>query len=899
MISTKKTLFIILFFSTFLFFVFCSNDPLSSNDKNSWEYGVTIKDTLVDPSITDVLINCPGAISIRIPAGTSNQPLQLLIRNLDSYPDGNGDFLKMLSVYDVTLGNMNKFATPLEITFPFDASEAANGIFGNRVGAAWYIDSLQSWHVFADPVIDTVNRTITIRSDHLTKLAKYGWKNLQGFTHYHRTPHFTIYWAEGKVPSNTLYISPFTLGHTGTIPHYIEDMSLYLEQAYDTLTSKGLSLPGQTEVYVQDISPDDGRASFLGYILINNTLKTDSEKSMAEALPSVCAHELLHISQDYYYMQLFSDYSSKWWLEATAVLADRMVWPAKKIFEAEHYADMSIINQLHRPWDDCNSDPEYYIAGGFLSYLSAFRTGSRLNVAEIIKEAGKATTLSYIRTILDNYIKTSLSGQGIGQEYCDYLKWAQSQNGHINLPISAPSPKSNFGCVSNCFLTDNSIKNNALTLSRLSAHFIKIKPSDTTVSAAVIKLSQKDAGLHCAIYRSSPGSSTLIKPLEMADSATVNFNSKTEWFDVLIVNMNKDNSGNITVSTKGLTKPFISSISPSQGKPGDLVTINGKNLGDNNGDTLFFGSVRATSISSWTNTSIKATVPQGAQGCLVSVKSDNITSNMKQFTITGIPQIISVETYSSVNRAGNSIFDLIGTGFGITPGEVFFGTVPAPVVSDMWGDKIIKVQIPFNATTDTITVKTANGQVSAPYPKDFISIAEYLDHMKEFEVYIAGEATFSWSDCNGGGSETRKVYTGSSSTGMNCTFSQNSYVCTLSSQNAEYKVSVSLTINKGATPHLTTISGTSIRNVYYGSAPDGTYNRDEYKVTFTNVPLYDSTQCQFGAFGPLSSNYLTSIDLKEYRWSEACSTMVVKSATALSYTDSSYRGDGIVINNLE
>lgn len=880
-------------------FLYCSHESISGSNGPVWEYGDIIKDTMIDCSVQDVVISCPGKISIFIPAGIINRPAQLKIRELDSYPESNDDHLKMLKVYDVTIDSLHFFQDSLQITFPYEIIEAQNGIFGNRVGAAWYLDSLKKWHTFSDVKIDSINRTISFFTNHLTKLGKFGWNNLQGFTDFYNTVHFTIYWTENKVPSNSMYLTPYPAMQTGTDPHFISDMGYYLEQAYDTIVKNGLSLPSKIDVYVQDISPDDGRASFLGYIMINNTFKNG--KSLTDALPSVCAHELLHISQDYYYMQLFSEYTSKWWLEATAVLADRMVWPAKTVHEAESYADEVLINQLHNPWDDCNSDPEYYTAGGFLSYLSAFRTGNKLNVPQIIKECGKATTVSYIRTILDEYIKSTLGGSGIGQEYCNYIIWAQSQNGHIDIQNSAPVTKGgNFNCVTAIFPYNTEMKSNILTLQRLSVRYVKVKPSDTTISAVSVSVPNKDPDIYCAVYVSSPAGTFLSKVMESGDSTVVGLKPKTEWVDILCVNKHKDNAASITINTRAVMKPFITSISPSEGKPGDIVTINGVNLGDNIGDTLFFGSIKATSISSWTQKSIKATVPAGAHGCLVSVKSDNITSNLKQFTITGIPQITSVGTYSTVNRAGNSIFDLSGTGFGFTQGKVFFGSAEAQVVSNQWGDKIIKIRIPFDAIVDSITVITANGQPSTPYYKDYISIPEYLNNMKEFDVYIAGTATFMWNDCNGAGSETKKVYTGASPTGMDgCVFSPFAYSCSTSTNSADIKTNVYISVNHGTRPGLTTISGTCTKICDYGSNPDGASDMDVYTVSFKELPLYDTLQCQFGIFGPGAVNYFTSIDLKEYRWNEACSTTVIRSANTLTCTDSTYRGDGVMVNIIE
>jgi hypothetical protein len=93
---------------------------------------------------------------------------------------------------------------------------------------------------------------------------------------------------------------------------------------------------------------------------------------------------------------------------------------------------------MHKAWDDCASDPAWYVAGGFLTYLAAHRIGTAANPAEMIKQAG-ANSLSYIRTALDGYLKSSLQSQGIGTEFHNYIVWAYEGAGPIALQRSNPS----------------------------------------------------------------------------------------------------------------------------------------------------------------------------------------------------------------------------------------------------------------------------------------------------------------------------------------------------------------------------------------------------------------------------------------------------------------------------
>jgi hypothetical protein len=83
------------------------------------------------------------------------------------------------------------------------------------------------------------------------------------------------------------------------------------------------------------------------------------------------------------------------------------------------------------------------------------------------------------------------------------------------------------------------------------------------------------------------------------------------------------------------TKPSITSLSPTSGVDGSSVTITGTNFGASQGSsTVSFGGVNAA-ITSWSKTSIKATVPSLAVGAAnVTVNVGRVSSNAAAFTVT-------------------------------------------------------------------------------------------------------------------------------------------------------------------------------------------------------------------------------------------------------------------------
>ncbi len=97
--------------------------------------------------------------------------------------------------------------------------------------------------------------------------------------------------------------------------------------------------------------------------------------------------------------------------------------------------------------------------------------------------------------------------------------------------------------------------------------------------------------------------------------------------------------------------PAIYSLSPTSGSFGTSVTLTGKDFGSSQGSsTVTFGGAPATSITSWSNTSIVVTVPAGASSGNVIVTVSGINSNGLNFAIT--PTGWSDQDVGSVGVAG-------------------------------------------------------------------------------------------------------------------------------------------------------------------------------------------------------------------------------------------------------
>jgi len=578
-------------------------------------------------------------------------------------------------VYEITLGTQHVFQKSLNITLNFDPTKLVEGKLKYKIGAAYYNESTNKWSIFKDVKIDSVNNTVSFPTTHLTKLSWWHFKRVIGYTDYLTSPHFIIYWTDGKVPSDTDYKSTLT-NHKGTAPHYIQDILYYLEEARQVYDDKNLTVPKDTtnkaEVRILELPKGvDGNTSYFGFIRISQNIKADNEFSQEELVKITCAHELLHYVQDYYYMFTFEGNIIKWWLEATAVQADRIVWPNKTKFEAINYANNRLGTQLERSWDDCNEDPNWYIAGGFLTYLTTYRDGPKLSIPKIIMETGKATKISYFRTIINNYLKSNLSSYGIGHEYRDYIKWAYEHSGPIKINYLPPLQAGNAKYVVPVRLTEDKANwNQTVTVPYLAAKMVKIiSPTSQGASSFEIVLNNSDTQIEHYVYVSDRNKTTYKKYLVKNDTLRINLESKNQWIDILNCNIFKDDNGSFDLSVKLIQSPTITSITPPSASVGEVVQIKGNNFGNNSSSgEVWFGAVKAlaSDIVSWIDNQIDVKVPEGAITGDVHVVAGEEKSNDVSFTVGGAPIITDIIGYNGIHRFSlpTKTAEIIGQNFG-------------------------------------------------------------------------------------------------------------------------------------------------------------------------------------------------------------------------------------------
>ncbi|PAU93634.1 hypothetical protein CK503_10795 [Aliifodinibius salipaludis] len=156
----------------------------------------------------------------------------------------------------------------------------------------------------------------------------------------------------------------------------------------------------------------------------------------------------------------------------------------------------------------------------------------------------------------------------------------------------------------------------------------------------------------------------------------------------------------------------ISSVNPTTGPEGTLVTIEGKGFSDHSsGNNVIFNDVEA-SVDSAATDFIKTKVPEGATSGKVKVIVDQDTVKGPAFTVeASAPGISSVEPGNG--PVGTKV-TIKGVNFSSTSAEntITFNGTTAPVNSA--DEEQIETQVPLNATDGPIEITVNNKSTTGP-----------------------------------------------------------------------------------------------------------------------------------------------------------------------------------------
>lgn len=141
--------------------------------------------------------------------------------------------------------------------------------------------------------------------------------------------------------------------------------------------------------------------------------------------------------------------------------------------------------------------------------------------------------------------------------------------------------------------------------------------------------------------------------------------------------------------------PNITSISPSSGRAGDQITINGTGFGaSQGGGNVWLGSTYGTVVS-WSDTQVVASIVSGATSGVAQIYQNGVWSNTSSLTVI-TPHITSI---SPTHGPSGTQITFTGTGFGSSQGSgnVWLGSTYGTVVS--WSDTQVVASVASSASS--------------------------------------------------------------------------------------------------------------------------------------------------------------------------------------------------------
>lgn len=167
-------------------------------------------------------------------------------------------------------------------------------------------------------------------------------------------------------------------------------------------------------------------------------------------------------------------------------------------------------------------------------------------------------------------------------------------------------------------------------------------------------------------------------------------------------------------ATSTASTPQVGSIGPTMGQPGLSVTIAGKGFGSTTGQVLF--GTTAAAITSWSDTSVKFTVPNVTNGVyqVQLKKSGGTAANTIQFTVLTarlIPVTFTVNN-ATPTSPGDFIF-LTGNTVELGNWSTTFDGAVGPMLCPSYPSWFINTSVPAGTTLQFKFIKiAANGAVT-------------------------------------------------------------------------------------------------------------------------------------------------------------------------------------------
>jgi hypothetical protein len=165
---------------------------------------------------------------------------------------------------------------------------------------------------------------------------------------------------------------------------------------------------------------------------------------------------------------------------------------------------------------------------------------------------------------------------------------------------------------------------------------------------------------------------TVKSAADLANIADKQITVSAQAFDAAGSMCDDGNQSPLQTVTVTVGAPTITDISPNQVNAGQSITITGQGFGDNQADSTVLVGSGTAAVTSWSNTSIKATVPAAASGMLsVVVVVGGEPSNAVGITVLGTGDLQFTLEWQDTNDLDLHVID--PTGF-----EIYYAARSSP-----------------------------------------------------------------------------------------------------------------------------------------------------------------------------------------------------------------------------
>lgn len=518
----------------------------------------------------DFILDLPGKLRLTIPKENIDEKDHLTITEL--MPGlVNTDFQHSVAQFEFKLDSKNLFPSFVKIEIPLD-KEKYPQFKDSNYRISYYNEEQNLWRVFRTCYLS--ENYLVVESNHFTKISLTNTilnPFLLGYTDYLESEHFNIYYHNKSVFNDKYYGEPFP-PYSGDAPHLVQDYLKFLEESYSGFKHIGCKVNYfKVNVFVtssMEASDGGNYNSKADWINLNSYTQSNAVQDEIirepNKIPRAVAHEFSHLVEDYYLSMIFD----RWWTEVLAVNAERVVWENTKglqICEPE-YDKYGVF--MRHSWDNCNKDPDWYIAGGFIGYILQ-EIGS-----EKWKNLLEASSRLFIPVSknIDQWLFLNTK-KDLGDWYHDFIK------NFVNGNISCPS------FIYTTFYTDQSIieskkfekvetykiNENMPHLSARLYQFANRTVLDNGGSNRIlIKVNEMPAYYRAYLYsvyayevnQNRKIIRELVKLLQTNDSLILNFENWTDnnptskrWYDILVINKSIDQDLPINIEISPFLNP--------------------------------------------------------------------------------------------------------------------------------------------------------------------------------------------------------------------------------------------------------------------------------------------------------------------------------------------------------